>query len=67
MEELDPKNRMMANQPDLDDLRKTSRRPSWWDRFGETPRRIVANRTFVTIVLALTIIAVLALGFLASS
>ena len=54
----------MTDKPELDDLRASSERPSWWTRTSQRLVRSVRSSTGVTVLLALAIVAVIALGLL---
>lgn len=50
----------MAEEPDLDPLRATSVKPSWWERVGQPTLQKLGSRTGITVILAVTILIVLA-------
>ena len=53
----------MADKPELDGLRASSERPSWWARTSQRFVRSVKSSTGITVLLALAIVVVIALGF----
>lgn len=50
-------------QPDIEQLRHAMTRPSVWSRVGGALMRFFGNRTVLTILLALLIVAALATGY----
>jgi hypothetical protein len=59
----DPTNRMI-DPPDLEHLRETSIHPTWWSRTWDKLLLTLRSRTTITILLAVTIVVVLVVGFL---
>jgi hypothetical protein len=56
----------MAEKPELDLLRASSERPSWWLRTRSSLSGTWGGRTNITALLALSILLVIAIGVLLS-